>query len=231
MKTEYYINKSDKLQKALNKYLSGIKAELIQEYGKERSLAIIENSKLAYPEIILKIPYFNTPMYDSLVMLNSRMMALKKGMKHELLDVEDFLRFQLKHLRSQMKSKPQFLRHLVGKIFLSKLMRIFLKKVARSTTRNGWPTQLDEGSKMDDFTMKISTQDCQMVNFMRSVGEEDLIPYCSFADFANAESLGYGLKQTSTIDSGTCTFCFNKKGAVHWPDGIQSVLDKKYQAN
>ena len=36
--------------------------------------------------------------------------------------------------------------------------------------------------------------------------------------------MGFGLKQTTTIDSGVCTFCFNKKGKVQWPDAIQSVL-------
>ena len=31
-------------------------------------------------------------------------------------------------------------------------------------------------------------------------------------------------KQTSTIDSGVCTFCFNKKGKVQWPDAVQRVM-------
>ena len=119
MTTNYYINKTKKLHKGLDKYLTGLKGSLIDEYGSERAQSIIENSKTYYPEIILKIPYFN---------------------------------------------------------------------------------------------MKVSTRNCQMVQFMVSVGEEDLIPYCSFADFANAESMGLGLKQTSTIDSGVYSFCFSKKG-------------------
>ena len=135
MKMDHYINKSEKLQKALNKYLFGLKGDLIHEFGKDKAAAIIENSKIAYPEIILKIPFFDTPMYDSLVVLNSRMMALKKGMKEELLNVEDFVQFQLKILRSKMNSRPQLIRNLMGKVFLSKLMGIFLKKVARNTTK------------------------------------------------------------------------------------------------
>lgn len=225
MKMQHYLTKSKKLQKSLNKYLSGIEGHLIEAYGKERAMVIIENSKTAYPDIIVKIPFFDTPMYDSLVVINSRMMALKKGMKHELLSVEDFLIFKVKVLRSQMNSKPRMIRHLMGKIFLSKPMRIFLKKVAKRTTKNGWPTQVDSGSAEDSYNMKVTTENCQMVNFMRSVGEEDLVPYCSFADFANAESMGIGLKQTSTIDSGRCTFCFSKKGDVNWTDKIQKVLE------
>jgi len=73
--------------------------------------------------------------------------------------------------------------------------------------------------------MKVCTKDCQMVNFMCSVGEEDMIPYCSMADFTNAEALGFSLKQTSTYDSGVCTFCFNKKGKVYWPEALQETLN------
>lgn len=90
--------------------------------------------------------------------------------------------------------------------------------------KNGWPAQVKGGSKEDHFTMKVITQNCQMVNFMRSAGEEGLVPYCSFADFANAESMGIRLKQTSTSDSGTCTYCINKNGCVNWSDNIQKVL-------
>ena len=198
MKMQHYLTKSKKLQKSLNKYLSGIEGHLIEAYGKERALSIMENSRTAYPDIIVKIPFFDTPMYDSLVVLNSRMMALKKGMKHELLN---------------------------GEGFLKQAHENFLKKVAKRTTKNGWPTQVDSGSAEDSYNMKVTTENCQMVNFMRSVGEEDLVPYCSFADFANAESMGIGLKQTSTIDSGRCTFCFSKKGDVNWTDKIQKVLE------
>ncbi len=79
--------------------------------------------------------------------------------------------------------------------------------------------------------MKICTKDCQMVNFIRAIGEDDFIPYCSFVDFANAESLGYSLKQTSKIDSGVCTFCFNKKGKIHWPDTLLKSQNKSLNIN
>jgi len=62
-----------------------------------------------------------------------------------------------------------------------------------------------------------------MVNFIKAIGEDDLIPYCSFADFAMAETLNYNLKQTSTIDSGVCTFCFTKNSKVYWPDALIGI--------
>jgi hypothetical protein len=226
MKMNHYVKQTDKLQKSLNNYLLDMEGSLEEKFGVDKAQSIIEKSRAHYPEIIDKIPYFDTPMYDSLVVLNSKMMALKKGMKDEKIYVEDFVRFQVQNLRSKMNSKPKIVRSITGKVFLSKLMRIFLKRVARSTTKNGWPTQVDSGTRGADYTMKISTRDCQMVNFMRSVGEEDLVPYCSFADFINAESMGISLKQASTIDSGTCTFCFHKKGEVCWPEPLQDIISQ-----
>ena len=224
METGHYTNKSDKLEKSLNIYLKRIEKFLIPRYGQTTSEAIIINSKNHYPSIIPQIPFVKTPMYDSLLVLNSRMMALKKGMKDEGIGVEEFVSLQINHLRSQTDNIPQIIKKLMDKIYLSSLMRIMIKKVGKSATNNGWPTEVIDGKKGDDFSMKITTKNCQMVNFMCAVGEDDIKPYCTFADFTTAETLGLGLKQISSIDSGTCAYCFSKKGKTEWPDAIQNIL-------
>ena len=83
MKTEYYNDKSVKLEKSLIKYLNKIEKPLVRRYGKTRANDIIAQAKNHYADIIPKIPFVNTRMYDTLLVLNSKMMALKKGMKAE----------------------------------------------------------------------------------------------------------------------------------------------------
>ncbi len=223
MKTGHYINKRAKLRRLLKRYLKGLEKLLIQNYGRDKAQSIVEKSGSYYPAIIEKMPYVNTPMYDSLIVVNSRMLALKKGLKDEGVGVEEFVALMLEDFRIKRGRIPKAIRNLLGKIFLSRLMRIYLRRVAVRVTANGWPTELISGSSKDDFTMKICTRDCQMVNFMKAVGEDDLIPHCSFADFAMAESLGYSLKQTSTIDSGVCTFCFSTKAKVYWSEALSGL--------
>jgi hypothetical protein len=206
MKTGYYTDKSDKLETSLSEYLSKIKNTLVRRYGDLSAMYIIAQATNYYPEIIPKIPNVSTPMYDSLLVLNSKMMALKKGMKADGKGVEEFVNLQIEFLRIQTGNIPKVIKKMMGSIYLSRIIRPLLKRVGRSANDNGWPTQVVDGKRSDDFNMKIRTLDCQMVKFMQSVGEGDLLPYCSFADFTNAESLGFGLKQTSTIDSGACTF-------------------------
>ena len=154
-------------------------------------------------------------------------MALKKGMKDEGQGVEEFVSLQIEALRNQTAGIPGFIKRLMGKLYLSRLVRFMLKRVGRSASNNGWPTQVEDGKKEDEFSMKIITSNCQMLNFMHSVGEGDIQPYCTFADFTTAETLGLGLKQISSIDSGTCAYCFYKKGTVQWPDAVQNLLPEK----
>ena len=97
-------------------------------------------------------------MYDSLLVLNSRMMALKKGMKDVGIGVEEFVNFQIYTLRKQTANIPGFIKKLMGKLYLSSLVRIFLKRVGKSATKNGWPTQVIDGKENDDFSMKITTK-------------------------------------------------------------------------
>ncbi len=231
MNTGHYNNKTKTLEKSLKKYLKGLEKLLIQKKGIEKTQSIIEKSTACYPDIIKKMPFFNTPMYDQLIVLTSQMMAVKKGMKGEGFGVDDFVDFMIENFRISRSKIPKSLRNMLGKIFLSKLVRVYLKKVAKNVSTNGWPTELITGRQNENFSMKICTKDCQMVNFIRAIGEDDFIPYCSFVDFANAESLGYSLKQTSKIDSGVCTFCFNKKGKIHWPDTLLKSQNKSLNIN
>ena len=225
MNTGYNINKTVRLSRSLDKYLTKLERPLILRYGNTRTNLIISKAKNHYPDIIPKIPFVNTPMYDKLLILNSRMMALKKGMKDEGIGVEEFVSLQVETLRNQTKNIPKAIKRLMGRLYISRMIRPLLKRVGKSATNNGWPTQVIDGKRDDDFSMKIITTNCQMLNFMCSIGEEDIQPYCTFADFTTAETLGLGLKQISSIDSGTCAYCFYKKGKVHWPDEVQNIIN------
>ncbi len=74
--------------------------------------------------------------------------------------------------------------------------------------------------------MKVRTKDCGMLNFISSVGEGDLKPYCTAFDFTMAEAMGIGLKQISTIDSGACTYCMSRNGQTIWPEAIEKIMSK-----
>lgn len=213
-----------KLKKSLPKYLKSKRKNLIQYFGEEKTKIIISEAQEAFSDIVNKMPYFKTPMYDSLIALSGKMAALKKGMKGAGIGTEEFIKFNIDETQITANKIPKFLRVLGGKIYLSRMMQKYLKRVAGNVSINGWPTKLITGSNKDDFAMSVETTDCQMINFWESIGEGDIKSYCAFFDFTSAEILGIGLKQVSSIESGLCKYCFYKDGDVEWPDPIKKIL-------
>ena len=216
--------KQEKLIRSYPKYLKSKQKALIRHFGVERTKQIIYQAEKEYPAIVSKLHTFKTPMYDELMTTTSKMAALKKGMNAVGISTEEFVKFSIEDTRSTGEKVPSFLLKMGGKVYLSKLMRRYLKKVGKSVSENGWPTEVINGKKTDDFTMSVETRNCQMVAFWESIREGDIRPYCTFFDFTSAELLGVGLKQFSTIDSGVCKYCFYKKGKVEWPETIQNIL-------
>jgi hypothetical protein len=206
------------------KYLKLKRKQMISYFGEEKTEQVFSIAKREYPKLLRKTPTFKTPMYDALMLTAGKMAALKKGMNVVGIGTEEFVRFSIDETRATGRKVASFLLKLGGKIYLSKLMRKYLKKVGKSATENGWPTRVVDGKKNDDFEMSVETQNCQMVAFWELVGEGDIRPYCTFFDFTAAELLGLGLKQVSSIDSGVCKYCFYKKGKVEWPDAVLKVL-------
>lgn len=219
----YYKSKKTKLMHKNRKFLRFAKKSLIKSYGTKKAVSISSNTKLHYNKLIAELPYFQTPIYDALILQASHMIALKKGMRDHGIGVEEFVQFIIETIRMKAKVIPFIFRKIAGQIYISPIVRPFLKSVGKSATRNDWPTEVIDGKTEDVFSLKIRTQNCQMLNFITAVGEEDLKPYCSLFDFTMAESLGLGLQQTSDIDTGTCEYCFYSKGSAEWPDAIKKL--------
>jgi hypothetical protein len=229
MKSDSFIpiqaKKQKKLISSFPKYLHALEKPLIRQYGNEAASEVTTKAWQVYPGIVQTTPTFKTPMYDALMVEAGRLAALKKGMKMAGLSTEQFVRFNIEQSRSKAGRIPSWIKRVGGRMYLSGIMRRYLKKVARSISSHGWPTKVIDGSSRDGFAMSVETRDCQMVKFWESVGEGDIKPYCTFFDFTAAESLGMGLKQVSTIDSGVCKYCFYRNGSVEWPENIRKILD------
>lgn len=223
---KYYIDKSQHLEKPLGRYLGQMRGPLVLRYGQFKADAIVQNAKGYYPEIIPMIPFYSTPMYDQLILVCSRMMALKKAMKDEGLDVVEFVGFNLTTMEARLKRIPLFIRKLLGGWFFIWPVRWYLGHVARSATNNGWPTEVVVATRKYAFDLSVLTRDCGMLRFIDSVGEGDLRPYCTFFDFAAAEAFGIGLVHESSIDSGTCAYAISRDGRIIWPDAIVEAMGK-----
>jgi len=228
MKTDIEIinkRKQDRLIKGFSGFIKSKQKALEQQYGLTKSIEIAQTAKNAYPEIVQVLPTFNSSMYDSLMVVASKLAALKKGMKAAGISTEEFVKFNIEQNRIAAQKIPGFLRKIIGKIYTSAIMRRYLGSVAKTISKNGWPTKLINGKKSENFVMSIETRNCQMVAFFERLGEGDIKPYCTFFDFTSAEALGIGLRQVSRIESGVCKYCFSRKGEVEWPESIRKIIN------
>lgn len=231
MTEKHYIHNTRNLMRALERYLRRMRGPLVREYGPEKTDTIITRAPDHYQGIIPKIPYYSTPAYDSLVLLCSRMMALKKAMRDEGLGVENFASLIISSIRTRADRVPLFIRRFGGRLFLSRPVRWYMKRVGRKATENGWPTEVTDGDKGDAFDMRIRTTGCGMLRFVDSIGEGDLREYCSLFDFAMAEATGIGLKQVSTLDSGECVYAVSRNGIAKWPEALARAMKKQNGKN
>lgn len=217
--------KKAKLIKSLPKFLKSKKKALEVNFGKAKTERILNVTSLVYPDVVNLTPTFKSNMYDGLVELAGKLIALKKGMRAAGITTEEFVKFNIEQTRISAEKIPDGIRKLLGNMYVSAPVRKILKKVAKRVSDNGWPTRFIEGSKNDDFAMSIETRNCQMLAFWIAAGEGDIKPYCSFFDFGAAEVMKLGLKQVSDFDSGVCKYCFYKKGKVEWPDAINKIIN------
>ncbi|UCE39061.1 MAG: hypothetical protein JSW00_07525, partial [Thermoplasmata archaeon] len=134
MEKGHYYAQTSKMNKDLNHYLGKLEKSLEAGWGPDKTSSIIKRAKEHYPEIITEMPFFNTPMYDSIILLGSRILAVKKAMNDEGIGVEEFVAFFIKDSREKSNRIPAILRKIGGWIYLSKPVRFYLKRVARSAS-------------------------------------------------------------------------------------------------
>ena len=79
MKSGLYINKTVSFSRALGKYLTRLEKPLVLRYSDCQIKIIISKAETHYLDILPKIPFVNTTMYDKLLVLNSKMVAFKNG--------------------------------------------------------------------------------------------------------------------------------------------------------
>ena len=111
---------------------------------------------------------------------------------------------------------PQFLRHLYGRMRLSKLRYPGMEAAALETQKRAYPGNWVQKFILGDgetFDFGIDYTECGIVKFMEAQNASELTPYLCQTDFAALEAMGLRLERTETIASGCkrCDFRISKK--------------------
>jgi hypothetical protein len=219
-KTGYYTDRRNKLIKQFRQLLISYSLVLTEQYGKDFAATIASDATAIYFELIPRIPYYETPLYRPIILLNSRLIAIIKAMQKNGKTAEDVVKIQAKFFQEEYRKLPA----VVGRIYVSKFAGKFLNKMALQGTHEGWEAEFVRGTDSDDFDVSVVTAKCGLVEYLKSEGMTDLINYCNFSDFIMFPAMQIGLRQPSTIDQGKCVYCMKLKVETEIPENLAEII-------
>jgi len=220
IKTGYYTDQQDKLVKQFKKLLKRYEVELSAQYNEELAKKITSEAITQYIELIPRIPYYETPLYRPIILLNSQLVAIIKALKKHDKPVEDVVKVQAKFFKEEYSKVPS----IMGRVYVSKFAGKFLSKMARQGTAEGWDAEFIRGTASDDFDVSVVTKKCGLVEYLESEGMTDLINYCNFSDFIMFPAMNIGLRQPSTISQGKCVYCMKYRGKSQIPVSLSELI-------
>ena len=81
IETGYYTTQQDKLVKKFKKTLKRYEPRLSAQYGQTFAETINTDAMAYFIELIPRIPYYETPFYRPIILLNAQLIAFVKAMK------------------------------------------------------------------------------------------------------------------------------------------------------
>lgn len=217
----YYTKQQDKLVKKFKKTLKRYKPRLSAQYGETFAETINTDAMAYFIELIPRIPYYETAIYQPIILLNAQLIAIVKAMKTHGKIVEDVFRIQADFFKEDYKKIPGFM----GRIYVSRLVGYFLGKMAKKGSEEGWQAEVIRGKTTDDFDISVITKKCGLVEYLKSEGMTDYLKYCNFSDFIMFPAMNIGLKQPCAIEDGQCVYCMKYKGQSEIPASLDVIYN------
>lgn len=227
IKTGYYSNQAAKLVRKFEKTLDQYETRLAAQFGDEFAKQIRADALGYFMELIPRIPYYETPLYRPIILVNAELIAIVRAMKQHGKTVEDVFRIQAELFREDTKRIPR----IAGRIYVSRIAGFLLSRMAKRGTAEGWEAEFIRGTTADDFDVSVVTTRCGLVEYLKSEGMTDYLEYCNFADFIMFPAMGIGLKQPCTIDKGQCVYCMKFGGHSKIPASLAVIYDQPGHAN
>ncbi len=213
----YYAKQRRKLLKNHQKMMRLGKPLLAARYGRELAETAVAQSATEFENLLPHIPYIGgaaNSMTDTVVQLTS-LLALYRVLKQKGKPVAEIGELFYEMAQARVNAFPKWLRHLVGRFYLSRWNVRRLRKKAAVSQQRQYP---------GDFVFELvpagnSTRlrgvnylECAIVKFFAQQGASELTPYMCRIDFLLFPAMGIELSRTGTIAQGCthCDFRFNR---------------------
>jgi len=208
---EYYTKQRHKLLKNHHKMMRIGQPIIAEKYGKALAETAVAESTTEFEQLIPQIPYIGgaaNSMTDTLVEMTS-LLALYRFLKQNGKPVAEIGDLFYEIAQAKVNHFPQWLRHLIGRFYLSRWNFRRLQKRAAVSQQRQYPDDfvIEPVPANDSDTLQgINYLECGIVKFFARQGAAELTPHMCRIDFLLFPAMGIQLKRTGTIAQG-CTHC------------------------
>lgn len=217
MNTRYYLDQQASLLKGHDR-LMGYGLKLMQSrYGDALAQTFMTESRTEFENLIPHIPYIggrDNPLTDTLVQMTS-LLALYRVMKRHNYPVAEIGDLAQAMARNQIEQFPRAIRHLIGRIYMTRLWRRRTLKKAETSQTAPFPGnfvyEVVEGDGQN-FEWGINYLECGVVKFFQAQDADEFTPYMCLIDYLIFPGMGIQLERQGTIANGCshCDFRFRK---------------------
>ncbi|WP_420643352.1 L-2-amino-thiazoline-4-carboxylic acid hydrolase [Candidatus Leptofilum sp.] len=217
--TNYYTKQQGKLLKNHRKMMKIGEPILKQKYGTQLAQTTVSQSTTEFENLIPQIPYIGgsaNSMTDTLIQMSS-LLALYRVLKQHGKRVDEIGELLYEIAQAQVNRFPQWLRHLIGKYYLSNWNQKRMQKKAAVSQKRQYPgdfvIEVVSGNQKP-FTWGVNYLECGIVKFFAQQGAAELTPFMCRIDYLLFPAMGIQLRRTGTIAQGCthCDFRFHKEG-------------------
>lgn len=208
---DYYLARKSTLLKKHERLMS-IGATLFRSlYGETFTYHVLEQTQVEFEKLIPQIPYIggdDNPLTDTMEQMTS-LLALYRVLRREGKPLDEIGELVHEMARQQVKQYPRFLRHLLGRLYMSRLWRQRTAKKAVASQKQVYPDnfvyEVVDGNG-HDFEWGIDYLECGIVKFFNSQSADEFTPYMCYVDHLMFPAMGIDLERSGTIAHG-CSHC------------------------
>ncbi len=229
--SNFYLKKKRTLLRTFDAALTIVQKILIEYFGESKFIEISKTTRNEFETIIPQIPYVggnDNHLTDDLINA-AILLPLLRFFEKEGLQFNEIGRLTYELFEAFYKVIPP-----ADDIFAKEFLVKEKEHAKNSKVRKypgDWVLDFVE-SDGKTFSFGIDYSECGVYKFYKNQRAEHLMPIVCIADYAQAQTYGYGLKRTQTIGNGApiCDFRFIKDGITPraWPpDNLKEFRKNK----
>lgn len=230
----FYLQNREKMLAEQRKMAEAGWAFAAERYGQAFADTLVHKSLAEFETLIPELPYIGgkqNPLTGNLVS-SAGALALYRVMQRHGKAIEETGELLYRLMEAWIRRYPQFVRHLMGRYYLSGLSQRQSKKRSALSQQHRYPAdwvRVHVDGDGQTFEWGVDYLECGIVKFLRSQGADELAPCLCLTDYALFGALGIELKRTMTLANGDerCNFRFRWCGETPggWPPPMLGTQD------